>query len=123
MARIWVHLYGKMTDLASIELLDTYLKRMKPNSVRIMEHSVDNSQIYLERIERTADGDDLFLLDENGEQYTSEQFSILLKRWKLSSRPIHLAIGPPDGFSSSDYPQISLSRMTFPHELATVFLV
>ena len=71
MARIWVHLYGKMTDPASIELLDTYLKRMRPNSVRIMEHSVGDCQIYIERIVTAADGGELFLLDENGEQYTS----------------------------------------------------
>ena len=69
----------------------------------------------------------LILLDEGGSQYTSEQLAILCKEWALQGQDTHLAIGPFDGWPKSGKTQkiarISLSLMTFPHELASVLLL
>ena len=44
----------------------------------------------------------------------------------MSEKTLNMAIGPADGFSSEmkeKYPSISLSMMTFPHEMAAVMLM
>lgn len=71
-------------------------------------------------------GDFLMLLDERGKEYTSRQFSRLISD-KMVSLPgrLVLAIGGPYGFSQAVYARadslMSLSKMTFPHEMARLF--
>ncbi len=75
-----------------------------------------------------APNDYLILMDERGKQYGSREFSSLIAE-KMHSVPGRLvfAIGGPYGFSQEVYARangmISLSKMTFPHELARVILV
>ena len=72
-------------------------------------------------------GDCLMLLDERGKELTSRQLAELIQR-KACSLPgrLVLAIGGPYGFSDEVYARadgkLSLSRMTFPHELARAIL-
>jgi len=63
------------------------------------------------------------LLDQKGMEFDSLKFSQLVNSWKLKSEDTHLAIGPASGFPEHNLSKISLSQMTFPHELAAVFLV
>ena len=68
----------------------------------------------------------LYLLDETGKQYTSQEFARLVKQWNVSNQDVNLAIGPVDGWQEykvGNSNLISLSEMTFPHELAAVMLV
>ena len=71
--------------------------------------------------------DYLMLLDERGRQYTSRQFAKFLSD-KMVSLPARLvlAVGGPYGFSQEVYDRansmISLSQMTFPHELVRLFI-
>lgn len=71
-------------------------------------------------------GDFLMLLDERGKQYTSREFSKFItdKMAQLPGRLI-FAVGGPYGFSEDVYAradaQISLSKMTFPHEMVRLF--
>lgn len=73
-------------------------------------------------------GDFLMLMDERGKEYTSRQFSKFLsdKMVTLPGRLV-LAIGGPYGFSPAVYARadamMSLSKMTFPHEMARLFAV
>lgn len=73
-------------------------------------------------------GDHVVLLDERGEEMTSREFSRFLDR-KMVTLPRNLVfvIGGPYGFSSEVYKRadgkISLSRMTFPHEMVRLFVV
>ncbi|MDE6276551.1 MAG: 23S rRNA (pseudouridine(1915)-N(3))-methyltransferase RlmH [Muribaculaceae bacterium] len=73
-------------------------------------------------------GDFLMLLDERGKEYTSREFASWLekKNIELPGRLV-LAIGGPYGFSKDVYARagamLSLSRMTFPHELVRLFIV
>lgn len=75
-----------------------------------------------------APSDFLVLLDERGEEYTSMQFaSVLEKRMASGCRRIVFAVGGPYGFSPEVYERanakMSLSRLTFPHELVRLLFV
>lgn len=73
-------------------------------------------------------GDHVVLLDEHGTERTSVDFSGWLQR-KMSSgsKRLVLVVGGPYGFSPEVYAraneQISLSKMTFPHELVRLIFV
>jgi 23S rRNA (pseudouridine1915-N3)-methyltransferase len=70
--------------------------------------------------------DHLILLDENGVNQTSMQFSSYLNKLNLSGKKhIAFVIGGPYGFDTSVYEKvkdkISLSVMTFSHQMVRVF--
>lgn len=75
-----------------------------------------------------APNDYVMLLDEKGKEYTSMEFAKLLsdKMVTLPGRLIFV-VGGPYGFSDKVYARanskISLSKMTFPHELVRLFFV
>ncbi len=79
-------------------------------------------------IERLQAGDVVVLLDERGREMTSREFSQWMEL-KLQSVPkrLVLLIGGPYGFSQRIYDiaqqKISLSRMTFSHQMVRLFLV
>jgi 23S rRNA (pseudouridine1915-N3)-methyltransferase len=70
----------------------------------------------------------LILLDETGEQFTSTTFADLLSKYRDSSTPeLTFVIGGAYGFSdalrSKADRQISLSKMTFTHQMIRPFLL
>ncbi len=70
--------------------------------------------------------DFVVLLDEHGAEYTSPQFaSWLEKRMASGYKRIVFIVGGPYGFSPAVYERantrLSLSQMTFPHELVRLF--
>lgn len=72
--------------------------------------------------------DVLILLDENGKQYTSIDFSkFLQKQMNAGYKQLVLVIGGPYGFSDAIYKQargkLSLSKMTFSHQMIRLFIV
>ncbi len=72
--------------------------------------------------------DILVLLDENGKQYTSIDFSnYLQKKMNSGIKQLVFVIGGPYGFSDSVYQKaqgkISLSKMTFSHQMVRLFVV
>lgn len=71
-------------------------------------------------------GDRVVLLDEQGEQLTSRQLADSIQQSALSGlKRLVYIIGGPYGFSPEVYArankQLSLSRMTFTHEMARMF--
>ncbi|MGE4587449.1 MAG: 23S rRNA (pseudouridine(1915)-N(3))-methyltransferase RlmH [Mangrovibacterium sp.] len=73
-------------------------------------------------LSRLNAGDELILLDEKGKEFRSETFARFLEKKMLAgTRSLVFATGGPYGFSSQVYAaagsKISLSRMTFPHQL------
>lgn len=73
-------------------------------------------------------GDRLVLLDERGAELTSRQFSEMLeKRAQTVQKRLVFAVGGPYGFSEEVYSRadekLSISKMTFPHELVRLFFV
>ena len=73
-------------------------------------------------------GDELILLDEKGETYSSVAFSALISR-KLNQgvRRLVFVAGGPYGFADSVYAKasslLSLSKMTFTHQMVRLIFV
>lgn len=72
--------------------------------------------------------DYVILLDEHGVEYTSMQFAAYLqKRMSSGCRRILFIVGGPYGFSEDVYSRanskMSLSLLTFPHELVRLLYV
>ena len=73
-------------------------------------------------------GDRVYLLDEKGKEFSSRQFSTFIEKRMLdSSGGLVFLIGGPYGFSQNVYKmatgKISLSKMTFTHQLVRVFFL
>ena len=76
-------------------------------------------------LSQVTDGDFLALLDESGIQFTSVNFAAWMqKRMNSGVRRLCFVIGGPYGFSREVYARsnemISLSKMTFSHQLVRV---
>ena len=70
----------------------------------------------------------VILLDENGKHFTSREFAQKIDSWMNSStKKIHLLIGGAYGFSEEIHKRadekISLSKMTFTHQMIRLFIV
>ena len=70
--------------------------------------------------------DMVILLDEHGKEYTSVEFAKEVERFTASGKIIVFVIGGAYGFSDEVYNRsdgkVSLSKMTFPHQMVrTVF--
>lgn len=79
-------------------------------------------------LKKLSTTDILILLDENGKQYTSIEFSnYLQKKMNSGIKQLVFVIGGPYGFSTSVYQKaqgkISLSKMTFSHQMVRLFVV
>ncbi|MBR0036491.1 MAG: 23S rRNA (pseudouridine(1915)-N(3))-methyltransferase RlmH [Bacteroidales bacterium] len=78
--------------------------------------------------ERLQPGDVLVLLDERGREFTSREFSLFLEqKIQTVSKRLVFLIGGPYGFAPRVYEaaqsKISLSKMTFSHQMVRLFLV
>tara|TARA_B100001123_G_C14927773_1_gene874422 strand:+ start:234 stop:659 length:426 start_codon:yes stop_codon:yes gene_type:complete len=124
MGRIIIHLHGKTKEKSLRLIIEKYLKRLESDSVKIIEHKDNLSGTqYLLSLEKDVKDSPLILFDEEGSDYNSIDFSNLVKSWRLNVKDIHLAIGPASGFPENNFKKISLSKMTFPHELAALILI
>jgi len=79
-------------------------------------------------LKQLREGDYLVLLDENGREYTSVDFARFLeRRQQVLARRIVFVVGGPYGFSPAVYAvaqeQVSLSRMTFSHQMVRLLFV
>ena len=79
-------------------------------------------------LRRLTPDDCLILLDERGAAMTSPEFSVFLeKRLGQSARRLVFLVGGAYGFSDAVYArantQISLSRLTFSHQMVRLFLL
>lgn len=117
--------------------IDEYLKRLK----RYVNFSIQQLPDirkggFTEQQQKVKEGesilaflnssDRLVLLDERGSQYTSEQYAEWLqKRMASGLKRLVFCIGGPYGFSEDVYSRanemISLSKMTFNHEMVRLF--
>ena len=79
-------------------------------------------------LKKLSPTDVLVLLDENGKQFTSVDFSdYLQKKMNTGIKQLVFVIGGPYGFSDAIYAtakgKISLSKMTFSHQMVRLFVV
>lgn len=79
-------------------------------------------------LSKLGSDDFLVLLDEKGKQFTSREFASQLNRWTmLSHKRLIFLIGGAFGFSDKVYDRsnakLSLSKMTFSHQMIRLFLL
>ncbi|TXG34507.1 23S rRNA (pseudouridine(1915)-N(3))-methyltransferase RlmH [Seonamhaeicola maritimus] len=79
-------------------------------------------------LSKTSNSDSLILLDENGKQFNSVEFSTYLQKHMNSGiKQLVFVIGGPYGFSEDVYRRangkISLSKMTFSHQMVRLFFI
>lgn len=71
--------------------------------------------------------DYVILLDERGKEYRSTEFAAWLEKRQNAARNVVFIIGGPYGFSKEVYGRcnemLSLSKMTFSHEMVRVFFI
>tara|TARA_B110000444_G_scaffold97103_1_gene92161 strand:- start:374 stop:841 length:468 start_codon:yes stop_codon:yes gene_type:complete len=127
---------GKTKNHELINLISNYVKRINFfNKFQIIEvnsiKTKKNSENEIKRIEgenilkKIKNNDLLFLLDEKGENYNSRKFADFLKMKLKESKTIIFVIGGAFGFSKEVYAKsnglISLSKMTFSHQIIRLF--
>ena len=109
------------TRLEWVEIADPkHANKLNPKQLKEAE-----GRLLLQHFDKT---EHVVLLDENGKQFNSRGFSEQLNKWMLSgNRRLNLVIGGPYGFSEEIYQRatgkISLSQMTFSHQLVRIVLL
>lgn len=96
----------------------------------IRQKSIDEQKLFEAKsiLNYLLKDDFLILLDENGKSFNSIEFSTYLDDLKLNQRKnLVFLIGGPYGFSEEIYQrsnfQLSLSKMTFSHQMIRVFFL
>lgn len=120
-----------------IELYEKRVKKYLPFEIQVLP-DVKNagvlSALQLKEkegemvISRLKKDDFLILLDEKGQQYTSEQLAQQLDQWLMMSvKRLVLLVGGAYGFSDEVYAKaqakLALSKMTFSHQMVRLFLL
>lgn len=90
-----------------------------------LQQKEKEGELILKKLQNT---DFLVLLDDKGKQFTSIEFSkYLQKKMNAGLKQLVLVIGGPYGFSNAVYQKsqgkISLSKMTFSHQMIRIFVV
>lgn len=131
---------GKTDSRELQKLVDVYLKRLKhyvkfelqllpdiknTKNLSASDQMEKEAELILKHVESS---ESLYLLDENGLEYSSVDFAKLLqKQMNRGIKEWVLVIGGPYGFSDSikqkAQGKISLSKMTFSHQMVRLFLV
>ena len=131
---------GKTNEKYLIEGISLYQKRLKhytnfemieiPNikksqNLSKLELMKKEGELILKNIQNS---DHLVLLDDKGKEYNSIKFSEKIQNWMLSGKKrIIFAIGGSYGFSNDVYQRgnekISLSKMTFSHQMVRLFFL
>ncbi len=131
---------GKTDDKQLLQLIEQYQKRLKHYvkfSLEIIP-DIKNVKNLSEKQQKEKEGelilkkitptDKLILLDENGKQFNSVDFSnYLQKHMNAGVKQLVFVIGGPYGFSEQVYQKaqgkVSLSKMTFSHQMIRLFMV
>jgi 23S rRNA (pseudouridine1915-N3)-methyltransferase len=131
---------GKTTDSNIADLADLYTNRVKKytafeiltvqdikntKNMPVQEHQAKEAGKILQFI---SDDDFVILLDERGKELRTIEFSAYLEKvFFLPKKRIMFIIGGAWGFSAEIYKRadfkISLSKMTFPHQLVRLLFL
>ncbi len=131
---------GKTDNPQLIQLIEDYKKRLsfyvkfdfeiipdlkKSKNLNETQQKEKEGALILKKIKKS---DTLILLDENGKQFNSVDFSNYLQKHMNSGiRNLFFVIGGPYGFSETVYKRangkISLSKMTFSHQMVRLFII
>lgn len=131
---------GKTEDAYLKDGIDKYVKRLKhytrltvveieelknAKSLTREQQKTKEAELILKKI---APLDHVILLDENGTELSSQQFAAYIDKKALGSvASLVFVVGGPYGFDNAVYERandkISLSAMTFSHQMVRLFFV
>ena len=115
---------GKLREPFFKDAAGEYVKRIR-KFVPIDIIEIEDDENRLNRVIENADY--LMVLDERGKQLTSVEFANLLKEVSMSRRNLYMVIGSWAGISEEIKKRadimLSLSKMTFPYQLARVIIL
>lgn len=131
---------GKTDDKSLQTLIDDYTKRLsfyikfdlevipdikKVKNLSETQQKEKEGELIVSKLSPT---DQLILLDENGSTFSSVGFSdYLQKKMNAGTKTLVFVIGGPYGFSEAIYKKaqgkISLSAMTFSHQMVRLFVI
>ena len=137
--KIRLLLVGKTTDSRLVSLIEEYQNRLKhyvPFSLEVLPE-LRNAKSLSEEQQKTAEGEmilktvstaeEMILLDEHGKELRSMEFSEYLQKKMSAGGDVVFVVGGPYGFSEAVYARangkISLSKMTFSHQMVRLFFV
>ncbi len=113
---------GRIRDAGLRAACDDYLDRLK-RYTRIEEREARDEARILDVVPEESR---LVVLSERGEEWTSAQLAEWTARWEMDGRDVAFAIGAADGLPEPVTQRAerawSLSRLTFPHELARLLV-
>jgi len=138
--KISLILNGKTDDQYLIEGFANYEKRLKhytafecitipalknTKALSVQQQKEKEGELLLKLI---SNSDILILLDENGKEYHSVAFSeFIQKQMNSGIKNLFFVVGGPYGFSDAVYKRangkISLSKMTFSHQMVRLFFI
>ena len=131
---------GKTDSKQLLQLIGEYQKRLKRyikfeieiipdikniKNINEAQQKEREGELIINRLQST---DQLILLDDKGQHYTSIEFSqYLQKKMNSSVKQLVFAIGGPYGFSEKVHQKanekLSLSKMTFSHQMIRLFII
>lgn len=131
---------GKTEDAYLKDGIEKYIKRLKhytrlevidlaelknTKALTAEQQKAKEAEMILKKIAPT---DFVILLDENGSELTSKQFAAYLDKKNISAAAsLTFIVGGPYGFDQAVYnranDKLSLSRMTFSHQMVRLFFV
>ena len=131
---------GKTVDKRLVSLVDEYAERVKhyvPFTMEVIPDLKNTKALSFEQqkeregelILKALKSDDyVVLLDEGGREFASVDFAAYLEqRQHTVARRMVFVVGGPYGFSADVYAlpreKVSLSRMTFSHQMVRLFFV
>ena len=137
--KITLLVVGKTTDTHIETLVNGYISRLThyvPFNLQVIPE-LRNTKSLTSGQQKQAEGElilravtpatDLILLDEHGREYRSIEFADYLQRKMTAGRDVTFVVGGPYGFSEAVYARangkISLSRMTFSHQMIRLIFV
>lgn len=137
--KITLLVVGKTTSAQVESLIQEYQKRLThylPFALQVIPE-LKNTKALTPDQQKQAEGElilravaqsaDLVLLDEHGKEFRSIEFADYMQKKMSSGRDVVFVVGGPYGFSEAVYQRangkISLSKMTFSHQMVRLFFV
>ena len=137
--KITLLVVGKTTSAQVESWIQEYQKRLThylPFALQVIPE-LKNTKALTPDQQKQAEGElilravaqsaDLVLLDEHGKEFRSIEFADYIQKKMSSGRDVVFVVGGPYGFSEAVYQRangkISLSKMTFSHQMVRLFFV
>lgn len=131
---------GKTVDKRLVSLVDEYAERVKhyvPFTMEVIPDLKNTKALSFEQqkeregeliLKALKPDDYVVLLDEGGREFASVDFATYLEQQQHTvARRMVFVVGGPYGFSADVYAlareKVSLSRMTFSHQMVRLFFV